>query len=266
MKESEKMRQKEKYDTAINIIGGLSDCNIINNAINTYFEIKRSEDGSGSAKSIFNLRTERSNTRTELAVRKGFLTFRDQNHESLFEAIFQNNDLAPNREIILFWQFALNNRLFREISTQVFIKTYLSGRVGLSKDDIIAFLKELINRQEVLKDKWTETTINTLATKYLNLMTKLNFLEGSRTKKFKHISMSQNLLTIFIYLSKLFAPHNPNILTNPFLPLSFIPSEYIQDRLKKPSLKGYFNMNYNGVLLNIDLIHSYRGICDVIYK
>jgi len=50
------------------------------------------------------------------------------------------------------------------------------------------------------------------------------------------------------------------------LPISFIPYEDIQDRLKKLSLKGLFNMNFNGVALNIELIHSYKGICDVLYN
>ena len=47
----------------------------------------------------------------------------------------------------------------------------------------------------------------------------------------------------------------------------FIPSEKdSQDRLKTLSLKGFFNMNANGVALNIELIHSYKGICDVLYN
>ena len=79
------------------------------------------------------------------------------------------------RELVLFWQFALNNRLFREISYQVYIKAYMSGRSGLSKDDITAYLKEFVSHNKELKLNWSENTINTLSTKYLNLMTKLNF-------------------------------------------------------------------------------------------
>jgi len=50
------------------------------------------------------------------------------------------------------------------------------------------------------------------------------------------------------------------------LPISFVPSEDVQDRLKKLSLKGFFNMNFNGVALNIELTHSYKGICDALYN
>ena len=45
--------------------------------------------------------------------------------------------------------------------------------------------------------------------------------------------------------------------------LPFSNKEY-QERLKKLSLKGYFNMDFNGVELNIELTHSYKGICDVL--
>jgi len=44
----------------------------------------------------------------------------------------------------------------------------------------------------------------------------------------------------------------------------FIDKSDIQERLKKLSLKDYFNMDFNGVDLNIELTHSYKGICDVL--
>ena len=37
-----------------------------------------------------------------------------------------------------------------------------------------------------------------------------------------------------------------------------------EEKLKKLSLKDYFNMDFNGVDLNIELTHSYKGICDVL--
>jgi hypothetical protein len=71
---------------------------------------------------------------------------------------------------------------------------------------------------------------------------------------------------LFLYFAKLFSPRTNNILANELLPISFIPLEDIQERLKKLSLKGYFNMNFNGVALNIELTHSYKGVCDALYN
>jgi len=76
-----------------------------------------------------------------------------------------------------------------------------------------------------------------------------------------------DLLFLFLYFLKL---HNHqgggNILINEFLPLSFVSSEDIKERLKKLSLKGFFNMSFDGVALNIELTHSYQGICDALYN
>jgi hypothetical protein len=50
------------------------------------------------------------------------------------------------------------------------------------------------------------------------------------------------------------------------LPLSFVAQDDICQRLKKLSQKGMFDMNYDGIALNIEMIHSYKGICDALYN
>lgn len=254
------------YDTTINIVGGLSDSEIIYKAMEVFFIQDESIDYLASNKSELNLRTERSKTRIELAVRRSFLSFYNQDHKDLIKAIFQSNMPLLERGLILFWQFALNNRLFREISISVYLKAYFSGRSGLTKDDIIAYLKEFMSQNKELNLGWSESTINTLSTKYLNFMTKLNFLEGKRIKYFKPIRPTGEALTLFLYFAKLYDLNTNNILKNEILPLSFIGLEDIQDRLKKLSVKGLFNMDFNGIALNIELTHSYKGICDVLYN
>jgi len=97
-------------------------------------------------------------------------------------------------------------------------------------------------------------------------MSKLNFVSTGRVKSFRAIYPSSEAQVLFLYFAKLFAPTMGNILINEFLPLSFIPSEDILERLKKLSMKGLFDMNFNGVALNIELIHSYKGICDALYN
>jgi len=136
----------------------------------------------------------------------------------------------------------------------------------LNKDDVVAYLKEFLSQSKHLNLKWSESTISTLASKYLNLMTNLNFLEGIRVKSFRHIKPSAEAMVLFLYFAQLHTPDSHNILNNEMLPFSFVDSGDIQERLKKLSLKGYFNMNFNGVALNIELIHSYKGVCRVLYN
>jgi len=254
------------YDTTINVIGGLKDCDVIYKAIDAYFSEDDSVKDLMSDRNEFNLRTEKSRTRIERAINQTFLRFINQDHKDLIEGVFRHNASLPERRLILFWQFALNNQLFREISCRVFIKTYFSGRTTISKDDIIAYLKEFLRQNKQLDLSWSESTINTLSTKYLNFMTKLNFLEGGRKKSFCHIKMSTESLVLFLYFAQLYDNQNNNILENDILPLSFVASEDIQERLKKLSLKDLFCMNFNGIALNIELTHSYKGICDALYN
>jgi hypothetical protein len=263
------LKSKNKYvtyDTSINIIGGLKDSSVIYKAIQSHFHDEDSISQLISGRNEFNLRTEKSRTRVERAVKSTFLQFKNDNHRELMKSIFVGNAQPLEKELILFWQFSINNRLFNDISSRVFIKAYFSGRANLSKEDIIAYLKEFLAQNKELDLQWSESTINTLSTKYLNFMTKINFLEGVRTKSFRHLKTSAESLVLFLYFAKLHDPENSDILSNDMLPLSLVSSEDIQDRLKKLSLKGFFNMSFNGVALNIELTHSYKGICDALYN
>jgi hypothetical protein len=260
-----KDNQTGSYDTAINVIGGLKDFTNVFKAVEAHFSPDDSVRELVEQRNAFNLRTEKTRGRVERAIRRGFLHFYNQDHKELIQSIFTADAPIYERELILFWQFAVNNLLFREISANVFMKAYFTGRAGLSKEDIIAYLKDFLNRNNALDLNWSETTIKTLSTKYLNLMTKLGFLQGARIKTFRHITPSSESLVLFIYLARLIEPEAGNILKNEMLLLSFVAPDDIKERLKKLSLKGYLNMNFNGVALNIELNHSYKGICDVLY-
>lgn len=255
-----------EYDTAINVIGGLKDCSVLIKAIESHFSQSDTLKDLVNQRNEFNLRTERSRMRIEREVRKAFLQFINQDHQEFIKGIFSERVPLQDKQLFLLWQFALNNRLFREITAKVFVKTYYSGRAGISKEDIIAYLKEFLRQNESLQNKWSQNTVNTLSTKYLNLMSKLGFVSTGRIKSFNHIRPSSSAQVAFLYFAKLYVPDASNILTNELLPISFIPYEDIQDRLKKLSLKGLFNMNFNGVTLNIELTHSYKGVCDVLYN
>ncbi len=255
------------YNTDLNVIGGLKDYNVIQKSLESYFSDSDSFNALIQQRNEFNLRTEKSRSRIEAAITSSFLSFNNQNHIDLMQRIFaKNSSGVMQKELILFWQFAVCNQLFFDLSANMFMKNYFSGRVGLSKDDLVGYLKEFLAKNNSLNLKWSEITIETLATKYLSFMTKLGFLTGARTKSFQHIKISAESLVLFLYFAQIAEPENKNILTNKLLPLSFVPTEDIQERLKKLSLKGFFNMNFNGVALNIELVHSYKGICDVLYR
>ena len=266
MEELNNTAEPGMYDTAINVIGGLRDCGVIFKAINSYFSQTDSLNELINERNEFNLRTEKSRVRIERAVRKTFLEFVNQDHRHLLGGAFRDDVPLSDKELFLVWQFALNNRLFREITTKVFVKTYYSGRTSISTNDIVAYLKEFLSQNSDLQTKWSQNTVTMLATKYLSWMSKLNFVNAGHIKSFKHIRPSSEAQVLFLYFAKLFSPTTGNILTNELLPISFIAPEDFQERMKKLSMKGLFDMDFNGVALNIDLTHSYEGICDVLYN
>lgn len=253
------------YDTSINVIGGLSDMGDVFQAIDAYFRPDAHTGDLTAQRNEFKLRTKRTRDRVELAVRRGFLRFYNPDHENLFRCIFQSKSPFHEREFALFLQLALNNRLFREISLRVFLPAYFSGRAGLSRDDVIAWLKDSLSRNRNSNLNWSENTVSTLSTKYLNLMAKLNFLEGVRIKSFRRVRPSGESLVLFLYFARLY-DSRADILKNEFLPLSFIDPEDIRDRIKKLSLKGFFNVELTGSALKIELIYEYKEICDVLYN
>lgn len=248
----------QKYDTTINVIGSIKDCDPIFKTIESYFDVESVSDNE------FDLRTEKSRSRIERGVEVAFLQFRNQDHQDLIQSVFASDLTLQTKEVILFWQFALTNRLFRDLSIRIFSKEYSSGKTFISKEILIGYLKDFVSNNEELKSKWSEATTTTLATKYLTFLTKINFVEGVRKKSFKRILMSSDLLVLFLYILKINEPENRDVLSNALFPLVFIDKSDIQERLKKLSLKDYFNMDFNGVELNIELTHSYKGICDVL--
>lgn len=255
-----------QLNTSLTVIGGIRDFHPLFGIIS-----QASSDESMLIQAIcqnndLSIRTEKSRKRVALEVKRSLVHFNDDDHKALVKEIMAVRIPLQDRQLFFVWQYSLNNDIFREITINVFVKSYLSGRAGISKHDIIAFIKDLIQRNPSSKIKWAESTIETIATKYLNLMGKLGFLSTSRKKSFVPIRPSSEAQVIFLCFAHLFCAENKNILKNKFLPLSFIPAEDLQARLKKLSVKGYFNMNFNGVSLNIELSKSYQGICNALYQ
>lgn len=266
MEAADTQRDYNKYNTSINIIGGLRDVSVIVKAIRAYFDPNHSTEELIIENNELNLRTERSRIRINRAIFHGFLNFRNVDHNDLIKSFFLMDPIPPERELVLFWQFCLLNRTFRELSTQVYMKNYFSGRAGLTKEDVIAYLKVIVESYQKDEIDWSEKTISILATKFLNLMTKLNLLEGARNKSFKYIRLSEEALVLFVYFARLHEPNNRNLLTNKILPLSFVPPGDVLKRIKSVAKQDYLKMSYAGVDLNIDLTTSYQEICDVLYN
>ena len=249
------MTESQTYDTAINVLGGLASTAELLEA-DTY----RAESAVGA-----DLRTFASRGRVDRTIQSTVLDYRSEDHASLIRHFFATEAPAPDREKVFFWHLALNNRLFREISVGALSAAYFSGRAGLKKDDILGYVKGCILQNQDFDLDWAESTIDRLATKYLNLLTKLNFLSGSRNKTFVPMRLSGEALTLFLYLARVHQPEYRNLLKNDFLPLCFLSSTDLLERLKKLCQNGTFAIEYSGSALNFDLLTPFADLPHVLY-
>lgn len=248
------------YNTDINLIGGIPDYELIYKAIKLFSKDEKELEDLIINDNQFDFRTEKSRKRFLSAVYSAFLNFKDEEHKKLLVKLFSTNISLQSKQLILFWQFIFTNTLFLEITRDVFLKAYYSGRVSLPKDDIVAYMKDLISKKDELKGSWSESTINTIASKYLTVLKKLDLVEGTAKKKFKHLQVTDESLLIFIYLIKILEPNNSNILDSQYFDFAFISKDTFLSRVKQLAKKDLIEMSYNGVLLKIEVKNKFEGI------
>jgi len=254
------------YNSDINIIGGIPDYQLIFKAIELYTSGKDAMEDAIIKHNEFDFKTENARKRFLAAVTSTFLSFQNKEHEELITTLFTHNMSLETKQLILFWQFSLSNRLFFEISRDVFVKNHFSGRVSFPKEDIVAYMKDLIANTPELKDKFTEKTISTIASKYLTVLKKLDLVEGRQKKTFKHIQISNDALVIFLHLLKAVDPSGADVLKNKYLSLSMVSPDSFTERVKQLAKKDLINMSFNGVTLKIETIHTGKGIGNVLFN
>ncbi len=245
------------YNTDINIIGSIPDYSLILKTLKLHSKNSDKIEEMIIKNNEFDFRTEKSRKRFLSGVESAFLNFKNKEHKKLIKALFNTELTRENENMILFWQFSINNKLFFEITKEVFFKEYYSGKVSFSKEYIIAFIKDLISKNENLKGKWSETTINTIASKYLTILKKLGLVEGSKVKKFKNIYLSDESLLIFLQIIKIIEPLSVNILKSMYLEFSFVSKENLFFRIKTFAKKGLVNMNFDGKILKIEFLGGF---------
>lgn len=223
MSDMEYKEHPGKYNSTVNVIGGVPDYLSMIDYINC-------ECGYGNS-DTFNFRTAKATSRFKKAVNDAFISFESNKHKELFLGALNAADFSNEEKmVIMFWQFLYCNRLFAEITDNVFLRALYSGRTSISASDVEAFMKHL-KVQSPDDMSWSDSTIKTTASKYLTVLKKLGFADGKTQKSIRapHISSS-----LFIYLVKfaLSAYPETNTLANPMFRFSFLDNQSIINRLK----------------------------------
>ncbi len=236
----------------INIIGSIPDYNLILKAIEFHAHTKGALEDAIITNNEFDFRTQKSRKRFVSALYSAFLNFKNQNHQAVIEKIFASSASLTTKQLVLFWQFSFVNRLFFELNRELFLKNYYSGRVSFPKDDVFAYLKEFLSQDEHVNIEWSDLTIQTIASKYLTILKKLDLLEGSAKKTFKHIQISNEALVAFIELALAIEPELSDFFKSKYFPLIFMSKESFLERAKELAMKDFIEFSYNGAALKLE--------------
>lgn len=255
-----------KYNTDINIVGSIHDYHLIYKALPLLI-IKDDQLLQILIKdNEFNLRTEKSRKRFLSVLNSAFVN-EDRAVNEFVGIIFDSKEFdEKSKAIFLFWVFSINNELFRELNNKLFLKYYYQGRAEFPAKDVEAYLKDLINRTEELQGRWSENTISIIASKYLTILKKLNFLEGTQKKSFCFIGVSDELIVCLIHLYSLLNQQGANFLDHEFSQWIFISYDSILERFKKIGKKDWIKMNHTGSALRVESGFDNNNIIDGIFR
>lgn len=242
-------------NTDINVLGSLPDFTLIK----YYFEAKYELI---SEKENTTIKTEKSIKRFKKAIESTFIAFKNEKIKTLFEALIRNEGISNDFLYLLFWNASVNNELLHAINTNVYFEAFYNGRVALRVDEIASYLNDLKNTEPQLI-KWSQSTINITASKYLTLLKKLRLLEGKQTKTILHPFLNDKMFVIFIYWITAISKGS-NLLKSEWLKYGFMETELLLERLKKKSFSDYFNIYYTGDNLKIETKIEYGKLYEII--
>lgn len=255
-----------KYNTDINILGSIPDYHLIYRALPMLYKKDEMLNKILVTDNEFNLRTEKSRKRFLSLLSSAFVNDNNLVNDFIGELLVENKIDDKTKAVLLFWVFNINNKLFCELNNDVFLKYFYQGRAELSPNDIQAYLKDLISKTPDLKGKWSEKTIQTIASKYLTILKKLNLLEGSRKKSFCFVRVSDELIVCLIHLYSLLDQQGGNFLEHDFSKWLFVSQESLLERLKKIGKKDWIKMNYTGTSLRVESAFDTNNIIDGLFR
>jgi hypothetical protein len=255
-----------KYNGDINSLGGIQDYHMIYEALRSYLSGELDFKKRLVEENEFAIRTAEGRGRFYRGIKSSVLKFKNDDHQDLYYSFFHQLADGLPYNFLMFWLLAQNNLLFHKLSQEVYLKFYFNGKVSITSDDVFAYLKHLQQTDEVFgKLNWTKKTMEPIASKYLTILRKLDLLEGTQKKLIKHIQLTDTDLVIYLYILKACYPQTSNILTSEFLHFSFMTPKGLNERVKKIAQKGWFEMTYTGMNLNIEPTISYNQLSNAIF-
>ncbi|HCI54651.1 MAG TPA: DUF1819 family protein [Lachnospiraceae bacterium] len=243
-------------NTDINILGGVSDYNLIRIYIAGEAEDKSSDEIQHQYTSI---KTEKAFKRFQKAIDKSVNSFKSRELKDMIQTLCNMQELDETMLLMFFWNMSLNNELFAYLCENVYFPILNSGRTVVTAEDVLACLKELKQGEPVLQ-KWSESTLQITASKYLTVMKKLGLLDGSIKKKIIYKNLSKKQFILFLYWL-MQAEDTTNIGESVWMKYGFMEKKYFIERCLQHKYTKYIDINYNGEILRAEPKLTYKEIC-----
>ncbi len=245
----------------INVIGSLPDLNLITLFLNDSIE---SLNKNGGHRAYTAIKTDKSVQRFEKAITGTLINFKNNELEHIFRSIVSVESISIDSLFLIFLNASNNNELLNYLNQSVFFPAMYSGRVGIKTTEVTACLNDLKQSEHDLQ-KWSDSTIETTASKYLTLLKKFNFMEGSVNKTISHTYLNDKMFVVFVYWL-LSVEQKPNILESPWLKYCFLEKQSFIERVMQKRFSKYYNLNFNGEKMKIEPIINYQNIYNELTK
>ena len=255
------------YNTSLKIIASIPDFSLLYDVFRYYAEgfDKDTVKERIISQDTYGIRTEATRGRFLRGIHSTLINYKSDNHQQLIYDCFTKNTSIDFKKTTIYFQIGVNNQVFFELTTQIFLKLYFAGRLTADKSEFSSYLFDLKNTNKQVME-WDDATVNEVASKYLTLLRKIGFLKGKKIKEFIHITLSDEILIFVIYLLGAADNNVSNIFDNKYIQLLPISSETLKERIKKISLHDFFNVAAAGHKFSIELKYDYKDIVDAIIQ
>ncbi len=254
-------------NTQTNVIASIPDFNIVLKVLKDYSKGLSLDQIKESlvVTNAYGIRTKESRVRFYTAIKSTFLQFRNRDHQDIIKSIYRSEFSTDIQRFIAYMQMSINNELFFHLTNDVLIGLLFKGRLTIDKPVFVSYLHDIMKENNDII-QWTDSTIETIAYKYLTLMKKLGFLRGSVKKEFNRFSPTDEMLILSVYLIKSVGMEYPNFLQNPYSALLMLPQNSLIERLRRMTFQDSLSITTVGYDMKMDLKYSYKEIANAVRK
>lgn len=227
----------------INILGGVPDYNLIRVYIAGEAKDKSSDE---IQREYTTIKTEKAFKRFQRAIDKSMNSFKTAELRDMIQTLCSMEALDETMLLLFFWNMSVNNEMFAYLNEQVYFPILFSGRIIVTAEEVLACLKELKQEEEALQ-KWSDSTMKIIASKYLTVMKKLGLLDGGIKKKIVYKNLSDKQFLLFVYWL-MQAEETTNLSDSSWMKYGFMEKPCFIERCLQNKDRQFINISFNGDL------------------